>query len=62
LVRSSAGAAGLWQFTRFTGRRYLRVDHVVDERLDPLESTRAAARLLQYNHSILKSWPLAITA
>jgi len=61
-VRSSAGAAGLWQFTRFTGRRYLRVDHVVDERLDPLESTRAAARLLQYNHSILKSWPLAITA
>ncbi|MGB7932607.1 MAG: LysM peptidoglycan-binding domain-containing protein [Gammaproteobacteria bacterium] len=61
-VRSSAGAAGLWQFTRFTGRRYLRVDHVVDERLDPLESTTAAARLLQYNHSILKSWPLAITA
>jgi membrane-bound lytic murein transglycosylase D len=61
-VRSSAGAAGLWQVTRFTGRRYLRVDHVVDERLDPLESTRAAARLLQYNHSILKSWPLAITA
>jgi membrane-bound lytic murein transglycosylase D len=61
-VRSSAGAAGLWQFTRFTGRRYLRVAHVVDERLDPLESTRAAARLLQYNHSILKSWPLAITA
>ena len=61
-VRSSAGAAGLWQFTRFTGRRYLRVDHVVDERLDPLESSRAAARLLQYNHSILKSWPLAITA
>jgi peptidoglycan lytic transglycosylase D len=61
-VRSSAGAAGLWQFTRLTGRRYLRVDHVVDERLDPLESTRAAARLLQYNHSILKSWPLAITA
>jgi membrane-bound lytic murein transglycosylase D len=61
-VRSSAGAAGLWQFTRLTGRRYLRVDHVVDERLDPLESTRAAARLLQYNHSILKNWPLAITA
>jgi len=61
-VRSSAGAAGLWQFTRFTGQRYLRIDHVVDERLDPLESTRAAARLLQYNHSILKSWPLAITA
>jgi membrane-bound lytic murein transglycosylase D len=62
LVRSSAGAAGLWQFTRFTGQRYLRVDHVVDERLDPLESSRAAARLLQHNYSVLKSWPLAITA
>jgi hypothetical protein len=62
LVRSSAGAAGLWQFTRSTGQRYLRVDHVVDERLDPLESTRAAARLLQHNYSVLKSWPLAITA
>jgi membrane-bound lytic murein transglycosylase D len=62
LVRSKVGAAGLWQFTRSTGQRYLRVDHVVDERLDPLESTRAAARLLQHNHSILKSWPLAITA
>jgi membrane-bound lytic murein transglycosylase D len=62
LVRSKAGAAGLWQFTRFTGQRYLRVDHVVDERLDPLESTRAASRLLQHNHAVLKSWPLAITA
>jgi membrane-bound lytic murein transglycosylase D len=35
---------------------------VVDQRLDPLESTRAAARLLQHNYSILKTWPLAITA
>ena len=32
---SRVGAAGLWQFTRSTGRRYLRVDQVVDERLDP---------------------------
>ena len=62
VVRSSVGAAGLWQFTRFTGRRYLRVDHVVDERLDPLKSTEGAARLLQQNYSVLKSWPLAITA
>ena len=62
VVRSSVGAAGLWQFTRFTGRRYLRVDHVVDERLDPLKSTEGAARFLQQNYSVLKSWPLAITA
>lgn len=61
-VHSKIGAAGLWQFTRFTGRHYLRVDHVVDERLDPLKSTGAAARLLLEYHSVLKSWPLAITA
>ncbi len=61
-VYSHAGAAGLWQFTRFTGRHYMRVDHVVDERLDPLASTQAAARLLQRYHSKLGSWPLAITA
>lgn len=61
-VSSRVGAAGLWQFTRFTGSIYLRVDHVVDERLDPFKSTEAAARLLQKNYSVLKSWPLAITA
>ncbi len=59
---SHVGAAGLWQFTRSTGRRYLRVDHVVDERLDPYEATEAAARLLKYNYDLLGSWPLAITA
>jgi len=62
LVRSSVGAAGIWQFTRFTGKHYLRVDHVVDERFDPHKSTQAAARLLQRYHAVLKSWPLAITA
>ena len=29
------GAAGLWQFMRATGRRFMRIDHVVDERFDP---------------------------
>lgn len=59
---SHAGAAGLWQFTRGTGRRYMRVDHLVDERLDPYHSSEAAARLLEYNHSVTGNWPLAITA
>jgi membrane-bound lytic murein transglycosylase D len=61
-VYSHAGAAGLWQFTRFTGRHFLRVDHVIDDRLDPIRSTKAAARLLQRYHDKLDSWPLAITA
>lgn len=59
---SRVGAAGLWQFTRSTGRRYLRIDSVVDERLDPEKASVAAARLLRDNYRRLDSWPLAITA
>ncbi len=62
LARSHAGAAGLWQFTVGTGREYMRVDRVIDERLDPWASSRAAAALLAYNQARLGSWPLAITA
>jgi len=61
-ARSHVGASGIWQFTRSTGRRYMRVDHVVDERNDPFIATRAAGRLLAYNYSITGNWPMAITA
>jgi LysM repeat protein len=59
---SSAGAAGIWQFTRGTGRLYMTVSRKVDHRLDPAKATRAAARLLRDNYKALGSWPLAITA
>lgn len=59
---SKVGAAGLWQFMRSTGRLYMRVDDVVDERMDPFRATEAAARLLADNYAALGSWPLAITA
>jgi membrane-bound lytic murein transglycosylase D len=59
---SNAGAAGIWQFTRGTGRLYLNVSKKVDERLDPAKAARAAARLLHDNYMALGSWPLAITA
>jgi len=61
-AHSHVGAAGLWQFTRPTGRRFMRVDHVVDQRMDPHEATVAAARLLKHNYDVTGSWPLAITA
>lgn len=61
-ARSKAGAAGLWQFTRSTGRQYMRVDNVIDLRYDPYYSTKAAAIFLKENFDILGSWPLAITA
>ncbi len=59
---SRAGAAGMWQFTRSTGLRYMRIDHIVDDRRDPFFSTVAAARLLRDNHEVLQDWALAITA
>jgi len=59
---SKVGAAGLWQFMRSTGRRYMRIDSAVDDRLDPFRSTEAAAQLLAYNYRLLGSWPLALTA
>jgi membrane-bound lytic murein transglycosylase D len=61
-AHSHAGASGIWQFTRSTGRRYMRVDHVIDERRDPLLATVAAARLLRANYESTGAWPLAITA
>jgi len=46
-ARSHAGAVGLWQFIRGTGRRYgLRIDRELDERTDPHRSTLAAREYL----------------
>lgn len=59
---SRVGAAGIWQFTRPTGRRFMRVDHIVDERMDPYQSSVAAARLLAHNYSVTEDWAFAITA
>jgi membrane-bound lytic murein transglycosylase D len=61
-ARSSVGALGMWQFMRTTGKQYMRVDRSVDERRDPIESTRAAASFLQQSYDTLGNWPLAITA
>jgi membrane-bound lytic murein transglycosylase D len=59
---SRVGAAGLWQFMPGTARRYMRVDGLVDQRLDPYSATEAAANLMLYNYRLLGSWPLAVTA
>ena len=59
---SKSGAAGMWQFIPSTGRRFLTIDYVIDERLSPSAATLAAARLLSENFEKLGTWPLAITA
>ena len=59
---SSAGAAGIWQFTRGTGRLFMRVGYDIDERRDPILATHGAAKLLKRNFESVRSWPFAITA
>ncbi len=61
-ARSSAGAVGVWQFTRGAARRFMRLTPGLDERLDPVAAARGAARYLKTAYDQLGSWPLAITS
>jgi len=59
---SKVGASGIWQFMPSTGRLYLNIDGIADERNDPVQASHAAAKLLKSNYEALGSWPLAINA
>lgn len=59
---SRVAAAGMWQFMPATAREYMRVDHVVDQRMDPFTASEGAARLLKRNHAVTGTWPLALTS
>jgi len=62
LARSKVGASGVFQIMPATGEQYLVMMEGVDERNDPIKAAKAAAKLLRFNHSMLGTWPLAITA
>ncbi|HYB98030.1 MAG TPA: LysM peptidoglycan-binding domain-containing protein [Candidatus Limnocylindrales bacterium] len=61
-ARSSVGAAGIWQFMPSTGRLYMEVNDLYDDRRDPVRATEGAARYLRKSYDALGSWPLAITS
>ncbi len=61
-ARSSAGAVGVWQFTRGAGRVFLNMTAALDERMDPVASARGAARYLGRAHEMLGDWALAVTS
>ncbi len=60
---SHAGAKGLWQFMPATAERFgMRVHGGIDERTDPVKSTRAAAQYLTVLYGMFDNWPLAVAA
>ncbi|MBE0460160.1 MAG: LysM peptidoglycan-binding domain-containing protein [Candidatus Aminicenantes bacterium] len=60
---SRARALGLWQFISSTGYRFgLKKDQWVDERMDPVKSTKAAIQYLTELHSLFGDWTTALAA
>lgn len=60
-ARSSAGAVGMWQFTKAAAKTFMPGGRA-DLRLDPIASAKGAARYLSYAYGKLGDWPTAITS
>jgi membrane-bound lytic murein transglycosylase D len=61
-AKSSAGAVGMWQFTKAAAQTFMPDGHRIDQRLDPFASAIGAARYLSYAYNKLGDWPAAITS
>jgi membrane-bound lytic murein transglycosylase D len=61
-ARSKVGAGGVWQFMSYTGKEYMQLNSVIDERYDPILATEAAAKYLKQAKKELSTWPLAVTS
>lgn len=60
---STSNAVGYWQFKDFTGIEMgLRIDRDVDERMNIVSSTRAAARYIKKNNTFFNNWIFALQA
>ncbi|NJB81380.1 membrane-bound lytic murein transglycosylase D [Wenyingzhuangia aestuarii] len=62
-AKSRVGATGLWQFMYQTGKMFdLKVSSYVDERQDPVKSTKAACKYLEQLYHSFNDWDLALAA
>lgn len=60
---STSNAVGFWQFKDFTAVEMgLRVDKEIDERLNIVSASRAAARYLKKNNGFFDNWLFALQA
>ncbi len=62
-AKSSKKAAGLWQLMPQTAKNLkLTINSKIDERLDPIKSTKVAIKYLQYLHGRFHKWYLVAMA
>ncbi len=62
-ARSRSRAVGLWQFMPKTAKLLgLKVDRYIDERKDPIKSTKIAIKYLKFLHKRFGKWYLAAIA
>ncbi len=62
-AKSRVGAMGLWQFMPATGKMYkLYYDDHIDDRMDPEQSTIAAAKYLKSLYQMFGNWEVALAA
>lgn len=62
-VKSSAGAAGLWQMIPASARHFgLTINGSIDQRLDPNKSTEAAVKMLSMLYKQFGDWALVMAA
>lgn len=60
---SSARALGLWQFIPSTGYKFgLKRNRYIDERMDPMKSTKAAIAYLKELHNLFGDWATVLAA
>ena len=61
-AKSSAGAVGVWQFTKAAAQTFMPGNESAEQRMDPFVSARGAARYLKYAYGKLNDWPTAVTS